>query len=378
MNSIKNNSTKDKIIESAIDLFAELPYEIVSVAQICKNAGVSNGIIYSYFKNKNDLFQYLLEEVIKRIENYFNNNIKGNNVKERLESYININLELTKKEFKLIKIYRAGQYKFIDYEKKIKIIYKNGLEKVFNRKMELYESFFILSGIRFINVFYVANNFECDVKFLIKILFYGFLGDFKISIKNFNEMSFFLRVPFNSSSIKCLLLEKGTDIFMKKDFFDVKVLDITKSASIASGSFYNYFTNKDEFFHEIIIRFKKQLFHFLEDNYRKDFLPNENHVMFLYLMLEYFQDSYYKDKLMRETEFISPILYQKFLEKDFNFYIETLDELNYSFERKRIIASVLLGIAHYMRIEFFYTKNITNKEEFLEKMAYFFKNGVAI
>ncbi len=373
----KDNSTKEKIISAAIDLFAELPYEEVSVAQICKNAGVSNGIIYKYFKNKIELFQYLLEEVIRRIESYFEN-IEGNGIKERLESYININLELTKKEFKIIRIYRAGQYKFIEYEKKIKIIYINGLEKVFNRKMEMYESFFLLSGIRFINIFYTANNLECDVKFLVKILLYGFLGEFKISIKNFNEMSFFLRVPFNSSSVKCLLLEKGTEIFMKKDFFDIKILDITKAASISSGNFYNYFSSKDEFFKEIIVRFKKQLFYFLKDNYKKEFLPNENHVMFLYLMLEYFKDSYYKDKIMREAEFIAPELYFKYLNKDFNFYLETLDELNYSFERKKIIVAVLLGIAHYMRIEFFYTKNITNKEDFLEKISYFLKNGVSI
>lgn len=378
MNSVKNNSTKlRKIIDAAIDLFAEQPYEEVSIAQICKNAGVSNGIIYFYFKNKEELFQYLLEEVIKKIESYFKN-IEGNDIKERLESYININLELTEKEFKLIKIYRAGQYKFIEYENKIKIIYNNGLKKVFNKELGIYESFFILAGIRFINVFYITNNLKCDVKFLVKILLYGFLGDFKISIKEFNEMSFFLRVPFNSSSIKCLLLEKGTEVFMQKDFFDIKVLDITKAASISSGSFYNYFSNKDEFLYEIIIRFKKQLFHFLKDNYKKDFLPNENHVMFLYLMLEYFKDSYFKDKLMREVEFIDSNLYFKFLEKDFNFYIETVDELNYSFERKKIIAAILLGIAHYMRIEFFYTKKITNKEEFLEKISFLLKNGVSI
>lgn len=334
MNMTKANSTKKKIIEAAIDLFATQPYEEVSVAQICKNAGVSNGIIYTYFKNKSELFQYLLEEIITRIEHYFEE-IEGETIKDRLESYININLSLTKKEFKLIKIYRAGQYKFIDYENKIKVIYNNGLERVFGRKMDKYENFFILSGIRFINVFYVENDIQCDVKFLVKILLYGFLGDFKISIQNFNEMSFFLRVPFNSSSIKCQLLEKGTEIFMAKDFYDVKVLDITKSASISSGGFYNYFENKDEFFNEIMIRFKKQLFHFLKDNYRKDFLPNENHVMFLYLMLEYFKDSYFKDKLVREMEFIVPDLYFSFLEKDFKFYMETLDDLNYSFERKK-------------------------------------------
>ena len=63
--------TKQKIIDSAIDLFSKDSYGKVSIAQICKNAKISNGIIYNYFRNKEELFTYLLEETSNRIEEQF-------------------------------------------------------------------------------------------------------------------------------------------------------------------------------------------------------------------------------------------------------------------------------------------------------------------
>ena len=57
-------------------------------------------------------------------------------------------------------------------------------------------------------------------------------------------------------------------------------------------------------------------------------------------------------------------------------YIKTMKDLSYSFEEKRIISSVLLGIAHYMGIEFFFTKNIKDKGEFLKEMKGYFANGL--
>ncbi|OQY41639.1 MAG: hypothetical protein B6227_04365 [Fusobacteriia bacterium 4572_74] len=47
-------NTKQKIIDSAIDLFSKDSYGKVSIAQICKNAKISNGIIYNYFRNKEE------------------------------------------------------------------------------------------------------------------------------------------------------------------------------------------------------------------------------------------------------------------------------------------------------------------------------------
>ena len=47
-----------KLLESARDLFSEKWYESVSVAEICRNAGLSNGTFYKNFKTKKKYFFY--------------------------------------------------------------------------------------------------------------------------------------------------------------------------------------------------------------------------------------------------------------------------------------------------------------------------------
>ena len=79
---------KKKIIDSAIQLFSQKNYEAVSIVEICRNAEVSNGIFYTYFKDKTDLFCFLLQETSVRINAYFQN-IEGNNVFHQNQFIVN-------------------------------------------------------------------------------------------------------------------------------------------------------------------------------------------------------------------------------------------------------------------------------------------------
>ena len=46
---------KDKIIKAGFDLICEKGYYNTNTAEIAKSAGVSTGIVYSYFKDKHDI-----------------------------------------------------------------------------------------------------------------------------------------------------------------------------------------------------------------------------------------------------------------------------------------------------------------------------------
>lgn len=63
---------KKKIIEAAIDEFSIHLIEDVSINQIIKKAHIARGSFYMYFKDKNDLYNYLLtlhqKEINKNIE----------------------------------------------------------------------------------------------------------------------------------------------------------------------------------------------------------------------------------------------------------------------------------------------------------------------
>lgn len=51
-----------KIIEAGYQLFCEKGYHNTNTAEIAKLAGVSTGIVYSYFKDKKDIFMYVIEQ----------------------------------------------------------------------------------------------------------------------------------------------------------------------------------------------------------------------------------------------------------------------------------------------------------------------------
>ena len=59
---------KEKIIESGFELICKKGYYNTNTAEIAKNAGVSTGIIYQYFKDKHDIF---IEALKKFADNIF-------------------------------------------------------------------------------------------------------------------------------------------------------------------------------------------------------------------------------------------------------------------------------------------------------------------
>ncbi len=55
------------------------------------------------------------------------------------------------------------------------------------------------------------------------------------------------------------LLRAATDVFHEHGFHGAKVSDITSAAGVAQGTFYLYFTSKDEIFLEVLQRFASDL-----------------------------------------------------------------------------------------------------------------------
>ena len=63
------NITKRKIFETAMKLFSEKGYEATSVEEITAVVGVAKGTLYYHFSNKEEIFNFLVEEGIKLLQN---------------------------------------------------------------------------------------------------------------------------------------------------------------------------------------------------------------------------------------------------------------------------------------------------------------------
>jgi len=62
----KNGDKRGRIIDAAVAVFAEKGFHAARVSDVAKRAGVADGTIYLYFKNKEDLLLSLFEEKMGR------------------------------------------------------------------------------------------------------------------------------------------------------------------------------------------------------------------------------------------------------------------------------------------------------------------------
>jgi AcrR family transcriptional regulator len=52
---------RNRILKIAIREFAENPYDVASISNIVREAGIAKGSFYQYFEDKQDLYRYLIE-----------------------------------------------------------------------------------------------------------------------------------------------------------------------------------------------------------------------------------------------------------------------------------------------------------------------------
>ncbi len=52
---------RNRILRIAIREFAEKPYDVASISNIVREAGIAKGSFYQYFEDKQDLYRYLIE-----------------------------------------------------------------------------------------------------------------------------------------------------------------------------------------------------------------------------------------------------------------------------------------------------------------------------
>lgn len=63
----RSNEKKQKIIEASYEIFTDVGYYKANTSDIAKRAGVSTGIVYSYFKDKRDILLYVLKIYIEKV-----------------------------------------------------------------------------------------------------------------------------------------------------------------------------------------------------------------------------------------------------------------------------------------------------------------------
>jgi AcrR family transcriptional regulator len=101
--------TKDKekpvqIIDAAFSVFGEIGYDATLVKDIADRAGISSGTIYTYFKNKRDLFRATVREGWRRFLGQIQEVVESDApVEERLERFVELGFQILKAALPLLR-----------------------------------------------------------------------------------------------------------------------------------------------------------------------------------------------------------------------------------------------------------------------------------
>jgi AcrR family transcriptional regulator len=82
-------ASKEKIRAAAMELFIKQGYYATSISDIAKQAGISKGLLYNYYKGKEELLSEMVEARIKEVVEVMEEAFTLNTPREQLEHIIN-------------------------------------------------------------------------------------------------------------------------------------------------------------------------------------------------------------------------------------------------------------------------------------------------
>jgi TetR/AcrR family fatty acid metabolism transcriptional regulator len=109
--STKANNTGEKyhrILEAAVSVFAKKGFHQSTISQIAREAGVADGTIYLYFKNKDDILVQFFTYKTKQVFAGFREAVKkADNARDKLRNLVHRHLEEFQKDRKMAIVYDA-------------------------------------------------------------------------------------------------------------------------------------------------------------------------------------------------------------------------------------------------------------------------------
>lgn len=106
--SPKKLQRKTEIVEAAVKVFAEKGFFKAKVSDVAKEAGIADGTVYLYFKNKEDLLIYLFESKMGHILMRFNSQLAEIiDPIEKMKLFFQIYFKIIKEDKKLAEVFQV-------------------------------------------------------------------------------------------------------------------------------------------------------------------------------------------------------------------------------------------------------------------------------
>ena len=107
-NKPRNHEKYDRILDAAIKVFAEQGFHQSTISQIARQAGVADGTIYLYFKNKDDILVHFFNSKTRLVFGRFREAVrKADGAVGKLRALVQRHLEEFQADIHMAALYQA-------------------------------------------------------------------------------------------------------------------------------------------------------------------------------------------------------------------------------------------------------------------------------
>ena len=95
----QNKISRERILTASLKEFGEKDYSSASINNICKNNKISKGLLFHYYKNKDEIFLLCVEKLFIDLSTYLEENFQLNNsnLEENLKNFVEKRFEFFNK-----------------------------------------------------------------------------------------------------------------------------------------------------------------------------------------------------------------------------------------------------------------------------------------
>ena len=165
-------SKRERIVESALKLFANESYQAVTMDRVAEAAGVAKGTLYLYFQSKEDLYLGILTDCMESMVLDYQASVDANaDVKVRLRHAVTMTVEFYDRRRDLLRLMMTEEPRMPEARNRIRDEWRDRGVKFFNSLIEegiqtgtfravdsLMATYAIMGSIRSVMLFYGSHH----------------------------------------------------------------------------------------------------------------------------------------------------------------------------------------------------------------------------
>ena len=366
--------TPEKIRDAALKLFSGRWFETVSVAEVCRAAGVSNGVFYRYYRSKEELVRALVDEFLTVFESEVTG-IDGATVDDRMLHLCTAVFNAGVHHTPMVTLFREAQYRYPEYEERLRDVYRRSCREVFGRPVSEAEYLYAISGLRFNSTRAIYDGLDRHAGLIARLVLGGVFPDAADAAPRVVVPPDFPAIDEEEpTDSRGRLVRNGMRLIGQRAYHEIGVADIARETGLAVGTFYSYFSSKEEFLSVIVEQIGRQTRHYLSDQARTHPTRLEQEAFGVWHFLAYFNGHPEYYSLVREAEFVAKPWVRRYYDAFEAGYMENLPFADEA--ERRTAANFLMGLSHYVGIEALLNRRIPDIPAFIAELTTLMCTGV--